>query len=176
MNKYTVVAMSNYTVANDFFPLKELRVRGEIQAWQKIYQDNADSVHKKMLALRNDFGTSQIDVNGNAMLLELWRANGQGYADNSPQQLRWCVHISENKQRIFITVPIVKALSKNNVNSRKLNKVFQQLAPMPHFEKVLDFEQQRVALNANSKATHRILQALTEVQQGRELKQFLQQL
>ncbi|MDP8104888.1 hypothetical protein QJU39_04145 [Pasteurella atlantica] len=165
--------MMSSQVVTEIFPLKELRVRGELQEWQEIYKENTQKIYHSMVSLREEFGTSQIDINGGKILLEIWQEGAS--SNGTSQQLRWCVFIN-SKTRIFITVPIAKALVKNNINSRKLNGVFEKIIHMPNYKKLLDYEKKRVALNARSKANHRILQSLDEIYQGINLDKFLHQL
>lgn len=164
--------MTRPKVADEIFPLKELRVRGEIQNSLTLYQDNAAVIDKQMFALREAFGTFPFAVGGGKILLELWRASDT--QDTSPKQLRWCIHLDGSAyNRIYITVPLVKAINKNNLNSKRIVHTLRRVAELPGYQKLLDFENKRVAINARGKANHRILQSLAEMQQGMALATLL---
>lgn len=164
--------MSKHEVADEIFPLKELRVRGEIHNTRQLFEDNAVAIEKHMLSLRESFGTLTFGISGAKTLLELWRSHdSQG---STPKQLRWCIHLDSSAyNRIFITVPIVKALTKRSRNSQRIAQTLKHVADMPSFQTLLGVEKKRVGLNAQSKFNHRILLSLDEMQQAQDLTQVL---
>ncbi len=167
-----------FKVSDDVFPLKDIRVRAsgeELKHYLEIFKNNEDVIYNDMVRLRKDFGSVKYSINGERILLAIWKPS----QTNTATQLRWLLEGTKpnskvTRKRIFITFPLMETLDKKTKNSDVIIEEIKKLKCLyPSYEKFLEFEKYRVEVNARSKANKRILQCLNEIDSIRFIEKML---
>lgn len=164
--------MSNEEVMNLVFPLKDIRVRGQLRDSKFLYKSHTQTLYLRMTELRERFGTKIYDRNGNRLFLELWRLNSK---KNTVVQLRWRFTVGENKKTTILTVPIFDAVNKKKKNQQELVNILCSVAHLPVYEEIMNTEIERVQLNYRYKSIVNLIQNIEELESCFMLEELMGQ-
>ncbi len=161
--------MNDIKGAEEIFPLKEIRVRGNLNLSKEIIETNIRYLYKEMISLRENFGARTYDKNGNRILLDFWQAGSK--QKNTAPQLRW--RITRGKKNIYFTVSLFETIQEQKKNFEIIVSLLKSIEHLPVYKEIIDTEIKRVQINARNKATHKLLQHISEVEQSFMLEQIL---
>ncbi len=143
------------------FPLKDIRVRGDLIASIEFYEANANLINRKMQKLRKSLGTIVYSPK-DKLLLTIWAAGK--HQPNTPMLLRWTFKVAGTGKRISVTSPVATMITNgNSENSQQLLFEIQKLSRLPYYDKFLKFESERIKVNAMAKANAKTLESLYDI-------------
>lgn len=154
--------MKTNKVLDDFFPLKDIRVRGDLIAAQEYYKNNLTTIQRAMLDLRELFGVRVYDRFGNKVYLEIWNVGKQQL--NSATQIRWFMTVGHNKKKVITTVSLAESLSKKRSNAAMIIEMLKSVENLPIYNEIHEVEKYRVQLNLRNKITLKLMQHLAEIE------------
>ncbi|MBS9781894.1 MAG: hypothetical protein KGV56_05300 [Gammaproteobacteria bacterium] len=151
------------------FPLKEIRVRGNLTLSQKILEDNVNQLYRSMSRLKEEFGIRTYNRDADKILLSFWQAGGK--QKNTAPQLRW--QITRGKKNIYFTVSLFETIQEQKKNFEIIVGLLKSVEHLPVYKEIITTEIKRVQINARNKATHKLLQHINEVGQSFMLEPIL---
>ncbi len=141
------------------FPLKDIRVRGDLAESMELYENNVILINRRMQNLRKEFGTVTYSPK-DKLLLNIWAAGK--HQPNTSIQLRWIFKTS--LKTITVASPLACILYKGtSKNSQRLLIEVKKLSKLPYYAKFIEFESERIKINAMAKANPKILEALYDI-------------
>lgn len=146
-------------------PLKDIRVRGDLLESIDIHEENKSTIRREMIKMRQDFSTMQFSSAGDTLTLIYWEAGK--HQPNTPPQLRWRFKVSSMNALVAVNSPIASFLEQDTKNSSAVLQAMQQLSKIDlYFERFLEFEIERIKINAASKVNSKTLEVLGDMQKS----------